>query len=224
MDDIIAMKQDLQQAIAKNIREFDSHYNLLVFEDDTKEFLQCFFAYKNVKISIDNNKLLYHIVLDDEVINSFNKEDIDKLKKIDWIITVENILNNEIERAKTIEQKEIEENCLIKLINSRIKNIKVKYRLPTSNELIDIKFIQKIFKDIYNLDFKYNISNDFISLYLEEKEINLNFEQLNAIKVATENFFDVFCIVPKYKTDNEDDDEIDKVRLFLGIQLSEVNK
>ena len=64
------MQIDMQQAIANGIRNYKAFYNSLIFNEKTKEYQGFFWYSDEIKIKIQDNKMLFEVTTDETKVNS----------------------------------------------------------------------------------------------------------------------------------------------------------
>ena len=78
---VISLKQDLQQAIANNVKHFKGNYQSLIFDDENKIHLKSLFFIENLKVKVHDNKLLYDIEMNESAIKLLAMSDIKQMQK-----------------------------------------------------------------------------------------------------------------------------------------------
>ena len=216
---LIRMKIDIQQAIANGMKEYVANYNSLIFNEQTREFQGLFWFSKEIKISVKDNKMLFKIKLNEDRVSKLSEEDMKKIKENDIKSRTEDLI---IQRF-VVEQlggdlEKLEEHTFSEELIEQIFNNEEEKECRDIEKLdkIKLKAIKDVFKNDYNLDFKINYGESFAYLDLCQDEITLNKKALNAI-LQTLEIIDTFIIAPQY---NEEDDNVEGIRLFFGIDLS----
>ena len=214
------MQIDMQQAIANGIRNYKAFYNSLIFNEQTREYQGFFWYSDEIKIKIQDNKMLFEITTDETKVNSLSKEEIEKIKQND-------IMSRSMELAiqSLVEEKfgghimSIEEHSLF---DDMVANIlegadeEENYREISTLDKKKLVAVREVFKNEFNLEFDIYDGESFAYLELVQDEITLNKKMLNTI-LKTLELLDTFIIAPQF---NEESEEVEGVRLFFGIDLS----
>lgn len=208
---VVKLKRDLQQAIANNMMNYKANYNGLLFSDSRKEIGKCFEFMKELKIKVKDNKLIYNIELDEEVLSTLTQDTIAKIKKSDMQYKAENALL----------EKMAETNIIIEQVYdlNEEKDEEKKYREPTEKEKLKMFMIHQLVLQSFNVNLKLQQSETFLSLYGVFDELCLNKESLLNLNFLIDHL-DVVAILPQYE-DDEESEEVLGIRLFLGISLEE---
>jgi len=214
------MKIDIQQAIANGILEYSANYNSLIFNEELKEYQGFFHFAKEVKINIVDEKLHFRIKLDENIINKFSKEEMDKIKECDFKIRIQDLLIQQfVAEHLGGNLDNLEEHCFSEdLVNAIFKGVdeEENYREINTTDKIKLRAVKEVFENDYNLDFRMYDGESFAYLELVKDEIILNKKVLNSILQSLE-ILDTFIIAPQF---DEESEEAKGVRLFFGIDLS----
>lgn len=214
------IKIDIQQAIANGIMEYSANYNSLIFSEEFKEYQGLFYFAERIKINIQNNKLHFTIKLDKNKINKFSEEDLQRIKECDIQARAEDLLVQQfVVEHLGGDLEKLEEHCFSEDIVASIlagAEDDEKYREIENLDKIKLKAVKDVFENDYNLKFEIYDGESFAYLELVQNEIILEKKALNSI-LQTLEILDIFIIAPQY---NEEDDTVEGVRLFFGIDLS----
>lgn len=210
--DISKMKQDINEAISNNIKEYKSNYNLLVFDKDNKEYIKSFFFMKELKIKIQNNKLLYNIKLDENVINKISNKDKKIIQKKYLEKRVKNLF------AEKLHFENIINYCKNTLIEHYVKdNKEYESSKIKKSDISKMNLIKQILKEYFNIESTLKKGECFLFLESVQQEINFNKGMLSELEDIF-NQIDVFSITPKFYGE-----KIIGIRLFWAIDLTNNN-
>ena len=201
----VSLKQDIQQAIANNVKEFKANYRSLIFDNDNKEYIKSLFFIENLNVKVTNNKLIYNIKMNEEAINLLNMSDIRQIQKIDIQTRIKNLFIEKAVKFKLLKTD----------FDKKEKNTAVEMVKLNEGKRITIKTIQQILKEKFNLETKLKESRVYLSLEAELPELNLNREMLKELEGMFEEV-SVLAIVPQFCEENDD---IQGIRFFIGIGL-----
>ena len=203
---VIKLKQDLQLAIANNVKNFKSDYQSLIFDKENKEHIQTLYFIENLKVTVENNKLLYDIKMNEKVVNQLSSADIREIQRVSVKTRITNLFLEKMEQHNLLEIK-IEKNK---------KQTAVKMVKLHEGQLIKMKSIQQILKEKFNIETELKISQVYLSLEANLPELNLSKEMLQELESMFKEL-DVLAIVPHF---NDENDNIQGVRFFMGISLN----
>ena len=203
---VVLLKQDIQQAIANNVKEFQNSYKSLIFNEESKRHLKSLHFIEELKIVVDNNRLLYNIKINEEAIKSLTNEDMQKIQQIDFQSRVRNMFFEQLAECKLLNFKNI---------------FQTEQKPPRKNkklhegQRIQIKIIQQILKDKFNIEAKLKESKIYLSLEADLQKLALDRDMLEELEKIGEEV-SVLAIVPQF---SDEYDDILGVRLFMGINL-----
>ena len=203
---VIKLKQDLQLAIANNVKNFKSDYQSLIFDNESREHIQTLYFIENLKVTVENNKLLYDIKMNEKVVNQLSSADIKEIQRVCVKTRITNLFLEKMAQHNLLEIK-IEKNK---------KQTAVQMAKLHEGQLIKMKFIQQILKEKFNIETELKTSQVYLSLEADLPELNLNKDMIKEL-LSVFNELDVFAIVPQF---NEEYDNIQGVRFFMGIGLN----
>lgn len=227
MDETLRMKLDIQHCIANNIDEFSTNYSMLIFEGFYKENIQCLCYYKRLDISVEDNKLLYHMLIDTEKVSELSKEEIKQVKLASEKARYIEMMEQMHESSKSETQKEVEKDAASIVLSNLLDQVEEVqknkiYAKPKKDYYNKMEVVKSILDNIFNISCNIEVSEYSISISINCKEIHLNEKMLYTL-VLLMPFLDIFTICPYYRdNDDLDDDEIQGVRLYFGISLEEV--
>ena len=201
----VSLKQDIQQAIANNVKEFKANYRSLIFDNENREYIKSLFFIENLNVKVTDNKLIYNIKMNEEAINLLNMSDIRQLQKIDIQTRIKNLFIEKAVKFKLLKTD----------FDKKEKNTAVKMAKLNEGKKITIKTIKSILKEKFSLETKLEESQNYLSLSAELPEINFNREILKELEGMFEEV-SVLAIVPQFCEENDD---IQGVRFFMGIGL-----
>ena len=200
-----SLKQDIQQAIANNMKEFKANYRSLIFDEENREHIKSLFFIESLNIKVENNKLLYDIKINEEARKLLSMSDIKEIQKVDLHTRIKNLFIEKAVKFKLLKTD----------FNKKEKITAVKMAKLNEGKRIAIKTIQQILKEKFNLETKLKESRVYLSLEAELQEFNFNKEMLQELE-SMFGELDVFAIVPQF---NDVYDDIQGVRFFMGIGL-----
>lgn len=200
-----SLKQDIQQAIANNMKEFKANYRSLIFDEENREHIKSLFFIESLNIKVENNKLLYDIKINEEARKLLSMSDIKEIQKVDLHTRIKNLFIEKAVKFKLLKTD----------FNKKEKITAVKMAKLNEGKRIAIKTIQQILKEKFNLETKLKESRVYLSLEAELQEFNFNREMLQELE-SMFGELDVFAIVPQF---NDVYDDILGVRFFMGIGL-----
>ena len=201
----VSLKQDIQQAIANNVKEFKANYRSLIFDSDNKEYIKTLFFIENLNVKVIDNKLIYNIKMNEEAINLLEMSDIRQIQKIDIQTRIKNLFIEKAVKFKLLKTD----------FDKKEKNTAVEMAKLNEGKKITIKTIKSILKEKFGLETKLEESQNYLSLSAELPEINFNREMLKELEGMFEEV-SVLAIVPQF---NDIYDDIQGVRFFVGIGL-----
>lgn len=203
---VIKLKQDLQLAIANNVKNFKSDYQSLIFDKENKEHIQTLYFIENLKVTVENNKLLYDIKMNEKVVNQLSSADIREIQRVSVKTRITNLFLEKMEQHNLLEIK----------VGKKEEKTAVKMAKLHEGQLIKMKSIQQILKEKFNIETELKTSQVYLSLEADLPELNLNREMLQELKSMFKEL-DVLAIVPHF---NDENDNIQGVRFFMGISLN----
>jgi hypothetical protein len=209
----VRLKKDIQQCIANNSKEYSAHYNTLVFDKNTKKYTCALGVFEELKITPDKENLLYELVIADDIIETITEEEMNKLKRINWVIQMDDVIDALIKENVYAEENDFENNFEYDL---ECEDDRKKFRKPKQLEIDIIKTIKRKLKKELNLDLKYEVSECFISLNCEFEKIIIDKNAIRFI-IKSASLVDVFSITAKY----DDNGMVTGVRFFWGISLEQ---
>lgn len=202
---VVSLKQDIQQAIANNVKEFKANYRSLIFDNENREYIKSLFFIENLNVKVTDNKLLYDIKMNEAAINLLEMSDIRQIQKIDIQTRIKNLFIEKAVKFKLLKTD----------FDKKEKNTAVKMAKLNEGKKITIKTIKSILKEKFGLETKLEESQNYLSLSAELPEINFNREILKELEGMFEEV-SVLAIVPQFCEENDD---IQGVRFFMGIGL-----
>ena len=203
---VIKLKQDLQLAIANNVKDFKSDYKSLIFDNENREHIQTLYFIENLKVTVENNKLLYDVKMNEKVIKQLSSADIREIQQVSIKTRITNLFLEKMARHNLLEIK-IEKNKEQKAVEMAKLH---------EGQIIKMKAIQQILKEKFNIETELKISQVYLSLEAELPELNLNKEMLQELESMFKEL-DVLAIVPLF---NDVYDNIQGVRFFMGVGLN----
>lgn len=222
----LRFKTDVQQAIANEIKEYETSYNNLIFDNNTKEFLKTLFFLENLKINVKNNKLNFKIKLNENKLKMISAEDLEKIKLADLNIRLQDLAVQKA--AIKIPDQEIAElvnnltdEFIDKMFDTEIDN--KTYRKATQEEKDKMIMIRDILKNDFNIDFKLEESENFLSLSANLENVEFDYKMIAKLHFLAKQI-DIFSILPYMEEATIDSEKINGARLFFAIKLSEENK
>ena len=202
---VVSLKQDIQQAIANNVKEFKANYRSLIFDNENREYIKSLFFIENLNVKVTDNKLLYDIKMNEAAINLLEMSDIRQIQKIDIQTRIKNLFIEKAVKFKLLKTD----------FDKKEKNTAVKMAKLNEGKKITIKTIKSILKEKFGLETKLEESQNYLSLSAELPEINFNREILKELEGMFEEV-SVLAIVPQFCEENDD---IQGIRFFIGIGL-----
>lgn len=203
---VIKLKQDLQLAIANNVKDFKSDYKSLIFDSENREHIQTLYFIENLKVEVVNNKLLYDIKMNENVVNQLSSADIREIQEVSIRTRITNLFL----------EKMAEHNLLEIKIGKKEEKTAVKTAKLHEGQIIKMKSIQQILKEKFNIDAEMKTSQAYLSLEANLPELNLSRDMLQELESMFKEL-DVLAIVPQF---NDEDDNIQGVRFFMGMELN----
>ncbi len=202
----IEMKHDLQEAISYNVKEYKGDYgSLLFFSNDDINYLKSLYFMEQLNIKIDNGKrLLYHIKLDEEMLEKFSEEELAKVRMCNFL--------NKLQQ--TFFQK-LEENNLITTKTFSYEEKEVEAEKATEEQLNVMAGVKEVLENSLNMDFEIKETENFLSLEVETKEINWDKNMLRTL-LEQSTLLNIVAIVPCFYNE-----KIVAIRIFLAINLTE---
>lgn len=199
----IKLKQDLQEAIALNIKKYYGDYGAFLVDKNNKEYIGSLYFMKKIDITINDNKMLYEIELDEETTGELSKEEIEKIKMCD--------IKNKMGKAI---MQQIAQNNTIFTIEENLEEKKKSNKNATSYDYNKIRITKQILKSHFKIDFNVNESENFLAIEANLDELHLNKKMINDLLVIAQ-YMDIVAIVPLFK-----EEETVGVRLFFAIDLT----
>lgn len=203
--DVIKLKQDLQLAIANNVKNFKSDYQSLIFDKENKEHIQTLYFIENLKVTVENNKLLYDIKMNEKIVNQLSSADIKEIQEVSIRTRITNLFLEKMAKHNLLEIK------VGKPQKTETKTTKLH-----EGQKIKMKTIQQILKEKFNIEAEMKVSQVYLSLEANLPELNLSREMLQELE-SMFGELDVLAIVPHF---NDVYDDIQGVRFFMGISLN----
>ena len=216
---LVRMKKDMHQAIANGIKEYNAKYNSLIFNEETSEFHAMFWFAEQIKISIQDNQLLFKIKLNQEKIDKITEEEMASIKRNDIRSRTEDLVMQKFISqiggdVSSVQEYSFSDELVANILAGAEED--EKYREIEKLDKVKLKAVKDVFENDYNLKFEIYDGESFAYLDLVQDEVILNKNALNSI-LQTLEILDTFIIAPQY---NEEDDTVTGVRLFFGIDLS----
>lgn len=202
---VIKLKQDLQLAIANNVKRFKSDYKSLIFDNENREHIQTLYFIESLKVSVVDDKLLYDIKMNEDVLKKLSSADIKEIQKVSIRTRITNLFLEKMAQYNFLEIK----------IDKNKKQTAVKMAKLREGQIIKMKSIQQILKEKFNIEAEMKVSQVYLSLEANLPELNLNRDMLKELE-SMFNELDVLAIVPQF---NDEYDNIQGVRFFMGIGL-----
>lgn len=200
---IISLKKDIQEAIANGVFEFWASYKSLIFDKNDKNLINSLFFFKEMNIEAENNRLLYHMKINPNIIKTFTEEEIEIVKnanKINKMLNIpDNIFSEQLNELLILDECE-EDN--------KEKPIVSKFQIRKMEK------IQKILKNKFNINAKLKHSDVFLSLESNQQTFYFNEDMIFLLGDIFKQV-DILAIVPHFNND----DVIDNVRLFIALDL-----
>lgn len=222
-DEVIDIKRDVQHAMSRNILHYKASYGGAIFYEDNIEYLQSFEYYDKLKISIENNQLIFDVELNKDIVNYIRTHYSKKMQEI----------------GEQIEKEKLEESYFNKLLNEIPEEMKEKlfnaidemqdddeeenidYCEPTKEQEEKIKYHKERLRET-GLFFKYKQEDCWVGIGLETKEITLNVIQIREL-LETAKKFDYFIIAPRYVNDDPNNLEENGIRIYFYDELEELD-
>ena len=204
--DVIKLKQDLQLAIANNVKNFKSDYQSLIFDKENKKHIQTLYFIENLKVTVVNNKLLYEIKMNEKAINQLSSADIKEIQEVSIRTRITNLFLEKMAKHNLLEIK----------VDKKEKQTAVGMVKLHEGQIIKFKAMQQILKEKFNIEAELKTSQVYLSLEANLPELNLNREMLKELE-SMFNELDVLAIVPHF---NDLYDNIQGVRFFMGVSLN----
>ena len=202
---VIKLKQDLQLAIANNVKDFKSDYKSLIFDNENREHIQTLYFIENLKVTVENNKLLYDVKMNEKVIKQLSSADIREIQQVSIKTRITNLFLEKMAKHNLLEIKV-----------GKPQKTETKMTKLHEGQKIKMKAIQQILKEKFNIDAELKFSQVYLSLEANLPELNLNREMLQELESMFKEL-DVLAIVPHF---NDENDNIQGVRIFMGISLN----
>ena len=202
----IKLKQDLQLAIANNVKDFKSDYKSLIFDNENKELIKSLYFIENLKVTVANDTLLYDIKMNEKVVELLSSADIREIQKISIKTRISNLFIEKAVKFKLLKPE----------LNKKQEQTAVKMAKLHEGQIIKIKSMQQILKEKFNIETKLKSSQVYLSLEADLPEIEFNREMLRELESMFSEL-DVLAIVPQF---NDEYDNIQGVRFFMGIGLN----
>lgn len=203
---VVLLKKDIQKAIANNVKHFKSDYRSLIFDNENREYIKSLYFIENLNVTVDDNRLLYDIKLNEEALERLSSADIARIQKIDLRSRLQDMVLKKMAeynliKFKGFRKKQEEEKTAVKM--AKLKEGKI----------LKIKTIQQILKETFNIETKLKESQPFLSLEANLKELHLSRNMLEELECFFDEL-DIFAIVPCF---DDEHDTINGVRIFLAI-------
>lgn len=201
----LSLKKDLQEAIANGVLDFWADYKSLIFDEDNEHLIESFYFFKEINIEVENNRLLYHMKINPNVIKMFTKEELERIKFV-------NIINQKLNVPDNLFSEQLTEL----LINDEYEEDNEEKPPVSKQQMRTIKNIQKILKSKFNINAEIKYSDVFLSLECNQQSFYFNEDMLFLLGDIF-NQVDILAIVPHFN----DKGEVDNVRLFIALDLTD---
>ena len=220
VDEVYALKGDIQQCIAHGIDTFTSDYRLLFYENENYEMINALGCFESLEIKPNGTLLQFKGKIAKDL--NFSEQQMANIKKSAW-------QKNMYDIQKQINNIQYEDEDIVEFFNELQEEDEenYEYRKPNNLEIILLKGVQKVFEE-QGIKLNLEIKETAITLVGNFKSLKLNKKQLRNICACIEEL-DMFLIAPNY-SDEEDDKVVlfnkeqkcESIRVLVGISL--VNK
>ena len=201
----LSLKKDLQEAIANGVLDFWADYKSLIFDEDNEQLIESFYFFKEINIEVENNRLLYHMKINPNVIKMFTKEELERIKFV-------NIINQTLNVPDNLFSEQLTEL----LINDEYEEDNEEKPPVSKQQMRTIKNIQKILKSKFNINAEIKYSDVFLSLECNQQTFYFNEDMLFLLGDIF-NQVDILAIVPHFN----DEGIVDNARLFIALDLTD---
>lgn len=201
----LSLKKDLQEAIANGVLDFWADYKSLIFDEDNEQMIESFYFFKEINIEVENNRLLYHMKINPNVMKMFTKEELERIKFV-------NIINQKLNVPDNLFSEQLTEL----LINDEYEEDNEEKPPVSKQQMRTIKNIQKILKSKFNINAEIKYSDIFLSLECNQQSFYFNEDMLFLLGDIF-NQVDILAIVPHFN----DKGEVDNARLFIALDLTD---
>lgn len=201
----LSLKKDLQEAIANGVLDFWADYKSLIFDEDNEQLIESFYFFKEINIEVENNRLLYHMKINPNVIRMFTKEELERIKFV-------NIINQKLNVPDNLFSEQLTEL----LINDEYEEDNEEKPPVSKQQMRTIKNIQKILKSKFNINAEIKYSDVFLSLECNQQSFYFNEDMLFLLGDIF-NQVDILAIVPHFN----DKGKVDNARLFIALDLTD---
>ena len=201
----LSLKKDLQEAIANGVLDFWADYKSLIFDENNEQMLESLYFFKEINIEVDNNRLLYHMKINPNIMKSFTREELERIKFV-------NIINQKLNVPDNLFSEQLTEL----LINDEYEEDNEEKPPVSKQQMRTIKNIQKILKSKFNINAEIKYSDVFLSLECNQQSFYFNEDMLFLLGDIF-NQVDILAIVPHFN----DKDEVDNARLFIALDLTD---
>lgn len=201
----LSLKKDLQEAIANGVLDFWADYKSLIFDEDNEQMIESFYFFKEINIEVENNRLLYHMKINPNVMKMFTKEELERIKFV-------NIINQKLNVPDNLFSEQLTEL----LINDEYEEDNKEKPPVSKQQMRTIKNIQKILKSKFNINAEIKYSDVFLSLECNQQSFYFNEDMLFLLGDIF-NQVDILAIVPHFN----DKGEVDNARLFIALDLTD---
>lgn len=218
--DSITLQQDLRQCLASNIKGFKQEYGSMLFDGESKIYLQGFKSFDYLNIYTNGTGLVYEGKIKDNL--PLPKETIEKIKKEVAIKNVQETFRQAAESMKSEYEKQEETMQQLDLVREMVEeNLSQKryYRKPSKEEIAFMKGMQARLQAI-QIPLQYSEEEE--GLYLTGNFIALNFDE-NQLKDIVYLFeqFDHISIAPLFNWEDDNDNKVYGIRIALELSLEE---
>lgn len=201
----LSLKKDLQEAIANGVLDFWADYKSLIFDKNNEQLIESFYFFKEINIEVDNNRLLYHMKINPNIMKSFTREELERIKFV-------NIINQKLNVPDNLFSEQLTEL----LINDEYEEDNEEKPPVSKQQMRTIKNIQKILKSKFNINAEIKYSDVFLSLECNQQSFYFNEDMLFLLGDIF-NQVDILAIVPRFN----DKGEVDNARLFIALDLTD---
>lgn len=201
----LSLKKDLQEAIANGVLDFWADYKSLIFDENNEQMLESLYFFKEINIEVENNRLLYHMKINPNIMKSFTREELERIKFV-------NIINQKLNVPDNLFSEQLTEL----LINDEYEEDNEEKPPVSKQQMRTIKNIQKILKSKFNINAEIKYSDVFLSLECNQQSFYFNEDMLFLLGDIF-NQVDILAIVPHFN----DKGEVDNARLFIALDLTD---
>lgn len=201
----LSLKKDLQEAIANGVLDFWADYKSLIFDENNEQLIESFYFFKEINIEVENNRLLYHMKINPNIMKSFTREELERIKFV-------NIINQKLNVPDNLFSEQLTEL----LINDEYEEDNEEKPPVSKQQMRTIKNIQKILKSKFNINAEIKYSDIFLSLECNQQTFYFNEDMLFLLGDIF-NQVDILAIVPHFN----DKGEVDNARLFIALDLTD---